>query len=126
MGGKKGGKAKLRLPTRYLLLNSSNSGRGMEGTRMLGFLPFGFCQQKTPRDITFLPRSIRKPANSSKKHHGRHELERSDCCPEDGRDGSHERGEGFGDVRRKKIGKCVPTKAEDKLKPRRAPERTQP
>ena len=66
---------------------------------MLCFLPFGFCQQKTP-------------ANSSKMHHGRHELERSDCCPEDGRDGPHERGEGFGDVRRKKIGECVPTEAE--------------
>ncbi len=66
MGGKKGGKEKLGFPTRYLLLNSLNSGRGTEGTHMFCFLPFGFCQQKTPRDITFLLRSIRKPANSSK------------------------------------------------------------
>ena len=98
----------------------------MEGTCMLCFLPFGFCQQKTPRDITFSLRSIHEPANSSKKHHGHHKLEGSDCRPEDGRDGSQECGEGFRDVRRKKIGKCVPTEAEDKLEPRRAPERTQP
>jgi hypothetical protein len=65
-GQKRGGKAKLRFPTRYLLLNSSNSGGGTEGTRMLCFLPFGFASQNVYRDITFLPRSIREQANSSK------------------------------------------------------------
>ena len=64
-GQKRGGKAKLRFPTRYLLLNSSNSGGGMEGTRMLCFLPFGFASQKVYRYITFSPRSIREQANSS-------------------------------------------------------------
>ena len=63
-GAKKGGEAKLRFPTHYLLLNSSNSGRGTEGTRMLCFLPFGFACQKVYRDITFSPRSIREQANS--------------------------------------------------------------
>ena len=33
---------------------------------MLCFPPFGFASQKVYRDITFLPRSIREQANSSK------------------------------------------------------------
>ena len=53
MGGKKGGKAKLSFPTRYLLLNSSNSGRGTEGTCMLCFLPLDFSSKKLPGTSLF-------------------------------------------------------------------------
>jgi len=68
--------------------------------------------------ILYNPNTANQPIQV-KQHNGRHELERNDCRPEDGRGGSRERGEGFGDVRRKKIGKYVPTKAEDKLELRR-------
>ncbi len=53
MGGKKGGKAKLSFPTRYLLLNSLNSGRGTEGTRMFCFLSSDFASKKLPRTSIF-------------------------------------------------------------------------
>ena len=51
-----------------------------------------------------------------KQYHGHHELGSIEGRPEDGRGGSRERGYGFGDVGRKKIGEYVPNKAEDKLK----------
>ena len=119
-GAKKRGKVKLSFPTCKPLLNSSNSGRGTEGTHLFRFSYSDFASTKVPWDITFLPRIIHEPANSSKKHHGRHELGQREYCPEDGRDGSQERGEGFGDVQREKISKSVSTEDEDQLEPRRA------
>jgi len=68
--GKKRGKAKVSFPTRYLLLNSLNLGGGNEGTCIYRFLPSppppDFVSKTFLGDITFLPRSIREPANSSK------------------------------------------------------------
>ena len=50
---------------RYLRLNSLNSGRGMEGTRMFCFSPLDFASKKLPGTSLFLPRSICEPANTS-------------------------------------------------------------
>ena len=87
---------------------------------MLCFLPFGLASQKVYRDITFLPRSIREQANSSKKYNGRQELEQRKCCPDVGRGQGRERGEVFGDVRREKGGQSVASEADDQLEPQRA------
>ena len=117
--GKKRGEAKASSPTHYLLLNSPNLGGDNEGTDVFHFLPSSPVQilLAKPFSGTSLFRheaSLNQPIQV-KQHNGRHELERNDCRPEDGRGGSREHGEGFGDVRRKKIGKYVPTEAEDKL-----------
>ncbi len=48
--------------------------------------PFLICAgKKAVWEITFLPGSIHEPANSSKKHHGRHAPEENDCEPDVGR-----------------------------------------
>jgi hypothetical protein len=46
----------------YLLLNSSNSGRGMEGTRMFCFSPLDFASKKLPGTSLFcLEASVNQP-----------------------------------------------------------------
>ncbi len=52
-GRQKGGEAKPSFPTRYLQLNSSNSGRGTEGTHMFCFSPSNFVRTKLPRTSLF-------------------------------------------------------------------------
>ena len=84
-------------PNRYLLLKSLILGRGTRGTRMCCIFPSNFVSKKIPGTSLFRHKASANQPISSKKYHGRHELEQRNFGPNVGGGGFGERGEEFRD-----------------------------
>jgi hypothetical protein len=100
--GEKGGESKSQFPYSIPTTKFFEFRWGQRRNLYLSFSPItpppDFVSKTFLGDITFLPRSIREPANSSKSTMVSTKLESIEGCPEDGWGGSREHGYGFGEV----------------------------